>query len=71
MQSPWVGEPNSAPFNRNFYLIFNVAVGGTNSYFPDGQCGKPWADTDPTAVNEFFNSRGTWGQTWKGNNAAL
>ena len=49
----------------------NVAVGGTNAYFPDGVGGKPWADADPQAVNEFYNSRGNWGQTWKGENAAL
>jgi len=42
----------------------NVAVGGTNAYFPDGVGGKPWADADPQAVNEFYNSRGNWGQTW-------
>jgi len=34
--NPWVGEPNSAPFNREFYLTINLAVGGTNTYFPDG-----------------------------------
>jgi beta-glucanase (GH16 family) len=42
--NPWKGEPNNAPFNREFFLILNVAVGGTNSYFPDGQCGKPWGN---------------------------
>jgi len=60
MHNPWVGEPNSAPFNREFYLIMNVAVGGTNAYFPDGIGGKPWADADPKAVNNFYNTRGTW-----------
>jgi len=34
--NPWKGETPNAPFNREFYFIFNVAVGGTNSYFPDG-----------------------------------
>ncbi len=59
-QNPWVGEPNSAPFNRDFYLILNVAVGGTNGYFPDGVGGKPWSDTDPHSVNAFWNNRGAW-----------
>jgi len=45
-------------------LIFNVAVGGTNSYFPDGQCGKTWTNTSPTASNDFWNSHGAWYPTW-------
>ena len=42
----------------------NVAVGGTNGYFPDGQCAKTWSDTDPKAVNAFWNSRSDWYSTW-------
>jgi hypothetical protein len=34
--NPWKGRGKNAPFDKEFYLIFNVAVGGTNSYFPDG-----------------------------------
>ena len=26
----------------DFFLILNVAVGGTNGWFPDGQGNKPW-----------------------------
>jgi len=62
--NPWAGEPNIAPFNREFFLILNVAVGGTNGYFPDGQCGKTWSDTDSKAVNAFWNSWGSWYNTW-------
>lgn len=34
---PWsqTGRPNT-PFDQPFYLILNVAVGGTNGYFQDG-----------------------------------
>lgn len=37
LSNPWKydGEPN-APFNQEYYLIFNVAVGGVAGYFPDG-----------------------------------
>jgi hypothetical protein len=28
LSNPWAGRPNAAPFDQNFYLIFNVAVGG-------------------------------------------
>lgn len=52
--NPWRGEPNSAPFNQDFYLIFNVAVGGVNGYFVDGECDKPWSNESPTSVNEFY-----------------
>lgn len=69
--NPWTNEPNSAPFNREFYLIMNVAVGGTNEYFPDGQCGKPWSNADPRSVNAFHNAKGAWFNTWKGEGAAL
>ena len=67
--NPWRGEPNNAPFNREFYLILNVAVGGTMGYFPDGQCGKTW-----TTVNDFWNQWGQWYPTWEypeTNNAAM
>jgi beta-glucanase (GH16 family) len=35
--NPWQYETDkSAPFNQEFYLIFNVAVGGASDYWPDG-----------------------------------
>lgn len=62
--NPWRNEPNSAPFNREFFLIMNVAAGGVNGYFQDGVCNKPWANSSGNAANEFWNSRGTWFPTW-------
>ena len=63
--NPWQYESDkNAPFNKEFYMIFNVAVGGTNDYFPDGKCGKPWTNTDPKAVNTFWNTKPQWEQTW-------
>jgi len=44
LQNPWKYRPNSAPFDQPFYLILNVAVGGTNGWFPDGAGNKPWLD---------------------------
>ena len=36
--NPWSDSPNNvAPFDQRMYLIINVAVGGTNGYFPDGE----------------------------------
>ena len=33
MTNPWVNEKNNAPFNRRFYILLNLACGGTNGYF--------------------------------------
>jgi hypothetical protein len=64
LNNPWKGETPNAPFNREFYLVLNVAVGGTNSYFPDGQCGKTWTNNDQHSPNAFWGSKGAWYPTW-------
>jgi beta-glucanase (GH16 family) len=65
IDNPWQYETDkSAPFNQDYYLIFNVAVGGTNDYWPEGQCGKPWSNTDQHSVNAFYNAKGAWMNTW-------
>jgi beta-glucanase (GH16 family) len=63
---PWsqTGNP-STPFDQQFYLILNVAVGGTNGWFQDGQSGKPWVDLSPTARRDFWNSQNQWFPTWQ------
>ena len=61
--NPWEGAGNNAPFDSPMYLIINVAVGGTNGYFPDGN-GKPWSNSDPHAVNSFYNAKDQWFPTW-------
>ncbi len=35
LHDPWsqTGRPNT-PFDQDFYLILNVAVGGTNGFWP-------------------------------------
>ena len=52
--NPW-GQTNApnAPFDKNFFLILNVAVGGTNGYFEDGVGGKPWIDAGDAAF-QFY-----------------
>lgn len=54
----------STPFDENFYLILNVAVGGTNGWFTDGIAGKPWVDASPTAKRDFWNAKDQWYPTW-------
>ena len=57
--NPWQYSPNkNAPFDQEFFLIINMAVGGTSNYFPDGLGGKPWNNNDPHSVNAFYNARG-------------
>lgn len=69
--NPWEGRGNSAPFDREFYLVMNVAVGGTSGYFPDGVGGKPWSDTSNAAANQFWAGKGQWETTWKGEDVAM
>jgi len=68
--NPWAAGDEDAPFDQQFFLIFNVAVGGTNGYFPDGN-GKPWSNSDPHAVNAFWSAEGEWYNTWNGEDSAM
>ena len=65
---PWSATGNDAsPFDQDFYLILNVAVGGTNGWFEDGKSGKPWVDASPTAKKQFWDAKDTWLPTWEEN----
>jgi beta-glucanase (GH16 family) len=63
---PWsqTGNP-STPFDEEFYLIINLAVGGTNGWFEDGVAGKPWVDRSPTAKKAFWDAQDQWLPTWE------
>jgi len=41
-----------------FYLIMNVAVGGTNGWFPDGN-EKPWLDGSQSKLSGTADSKRT------------
>ncbi|KAL2210724.1 concanavalin A-like lectin/glucanase [Sarocladium strictum] len=62
---PWsgTGRPNT-PFDQDFFLILNVAVGGTNGWFPDAMGGKPWSDSSETPMRDFWKSNSTWLPSW-------
>lgn len=64
ISNPWVTGTASAPFDQDFYLILNVAVGGTNGWFQDGKAGKPWADSGASAKLDFWSARNSWHPTW-------
>ena len=61
------GSP-AAPFDQKFYLILDLAAGGTSGWFPDGLGDKPWYDTsgDKAAANSFAKAQDTWSKTWPG-----
>ncbi|KAH9864956.1 hypothetical protein IAQ61_008902 [Plenodomus lingam] len=59
--NPWLATgSNASPFDQNFYLVLNVAVGGTNGWFTDGKVGKPWIDASPRAKKDFWEARNQW-----------
>ncbi|KAH8690186.1 putative gram-negative bacteria binding protein [Talaromyces proteolyticus] len=66
---PWsvTGRFNT-PFDEAFYLIMNVAVGGTDGYFADGYGNKPWVDSSATAMEQFWNASSAWEPTWGAGN---
>jgi len=64
--NPWeTSEDLHAPFNQEYYIIINLAVGGTAGYFKDGVGGKPWTDKSSNAVNDFYMAKNQWFPTWK------
>jgi len=65
LYDPWshTGKANT-PFDQDFFLILNVAVGSTNGFFKDGVGNKPWGDGSETAPKEFWDSRSQWESTW-------
>ncbi|PSK51907.1 hypothetical protein B9Z65_3174 [Elsinoe australis] len=65
----WTGRPNT-PFDQDFFLIMNVAVGGQNGFFVDGIGNKPWLDKNDAAPRAFWNAANLWYPTWGGGDTA-
>nr|KAG5708034.1 hypothetical protein BaRGS_025172 [Batillaria attramentaria] len=70
------GKIKSKPTLRygtvEFYMIFNVAVGGTNGFFPEGVWNnKPWSNTGTTAPQDFYRHKNEWYSTWHGDDVAM
>ncbi|CAG9766717.1 unnamed protein product [Ceutorhynchus assimilis] len=66
LPNPWSNGTKSAPFDQSFYLIINLAVGGTH-FFSDAdnnEGGKPWKNTSPNAGLDFWKGRDQWLGTW-------
>jgi beta-glucanase (GH16 family) len=68
LDNPWAATgSNTSPFDQDFYLILNVAVGGTNGWFEDGKSNKPWLDGSKTAKKDFWQAKDQWYPTWEKN----
>ncbi|KAL4234516.1 hypothetical protein ACF0H5_006159 [Mactra antiquata] len=70
----WSSGTKAAPFDQPFYLILNVAIAGTNGFFPDNWSynhPKPWNNNSPTEPADFWNARNSWYPTWQGDAAAM
>ncbi|XP_052867859.1 beta-1,3-glucan-binding protein-like [Anopheles cruzii] len=68
--NPWIDGGKMAPFDQEFHIIMNVAVGGTNGFFPDAPAvnangNKPWSNQSPTAIRDFWLARDDWLPLWK------
>nr|XP_022908360.1 beta-1,3-glucan-binding protein-like [Onthophagus taurus] len=75
LHNPWEGKGLMAPFDQEFYIILNNAVGGV-AFFPDDATnpgGKPWNNESPKASTDFWNGRNQWLPTWtlENDNSAL
>ncbi|KAH7398702.1 concanavalin A-like lectin/glucanase domain-containing protein [Phaeosphaeria sp. MPI-PUGE-AT-0046c] len=66
LRNPWAHtNSNTSPFDQDFYLVINVAVGGENGWFQDGASSKPWLDGSPTAKKDFWGAKDQWYPTWQ------
>ncbi|KAK7115394.1 beta-1,3-glucan-binding protein-like [Littorina saxatilis] len=73
-QNPWASGTDMAPFDEEFFLILNVAVGGTVGFFPDDfdyGVEKPWKNDSPSAAADYWARRSDWEKTWSGDNTAM
>jgi beta-glucanase (GH16 family) len=66
--NPWKRHGKIAPFDQEFYVIMNLAVGGVNGFFSDANrnegSSKPWSNGSPQAFLDFWNGRSGWLPTW-------
>ncbi|KAF9447332.1 glycoside hydrolase family 16 protein [Macrolepiota fuliginosa MF-IS2] len=64
VENPWQGGGKNAPYDQSFYLIIDLAAGGTSGWFPDGVGNKSWYDGSLTAMRDFARAQDTWSKTW-------
>ncbi|XP_072397174.1 beta-1,3-glucan-binding protein-like [Diabrotica undecimpunctata] len=68
LPNPWARGSKMAPFDAEFHILINLAVGG--AYFPDdvdNKSGKkPWTSTQPyrEGMTRFWQANQQWKPTW-------
>ena len=79
----WIPEnaPLNAPFDQEFYIIMNLAIGGTSigpkgtvhetGYFPDHTAGKPWETYERFPQTSFHRNRQEWLPSWTDDTASI
>nr|XP_023029642.1 beta-1,3-glucan-binding protein-like [Leptinotarsa decemlineata] len=67
-ENPWRRNSKIAPFDSEFYIIINLAVGGTSFFSEYGENSpykKPWKNSSGRkAVTDFWKAREEWLPTW-------
>lgn len=77
LENPWPNGSNATPFDKPFFLLMNVAVGGIGNevgqYFPDEAGQKPWKNSgsQESAMASFWQQRHQWLPSWKGEDVAM
>lgn len=71
LPDPWIKGTQMAPFDQEFHIIINMAVGGTG-FFSDTTVNKgykkPWSNKSPkTAARDFWKAKKNWLQSWNYN----
>ena len=69
--NPWKSGGKMAPFDEEFFIVMNVAVGGTKFFLDGFTPQKPWNNNSPKAKEEFWAAKDKWLKTWKGDNVAM
>lgn len=66
--NPWEGGSIMAPFDQEFHIIMNNAVGGRYfcDCFDNYNNGKPWwgGASHGKAMSDFWNGRQQWESSW-------
>ncbi|XP_076472838.1 beta-1,3-glucan-binding protein-like [Babylonia areolata] len=66
-ENPWRAGSHMAPFDQEFYLVLNVAVGGVGFFKDENRNApypKPWQDGAGHESDRFWAARNLWYPTW-------
>ena len=73
--NPWSSGSKMAPFDQEFYIIMNLAVGGNNGYFHQShEPSAPWDNNEQDhgkVMKQFWDKRKEWLPTWEREDTAL